>query len=237
MVTPAPVRYTLKAVRPDDRVTVAKIARLHKELLDFGPMARLGERFLRDFCYTVLVSDGLMHAVLCEVGQEPAGFVVYTSRAHTFHRTAIRRHALRVAWLGLLSALSDSRPFARLLEAAQTMLARRGEPPVETDPSAEVLAIAVKPQFSNPAFVRTTGLRLSELLVRHCATAFRQEGLGRMRMIVDADNRPALFFYSALGARLEPYPGAVRPSMVVVFDLDTLDAMPAGAPMQRQEAG
>lgn len=237
MVTQNPVRYNLTAVRPDDRVSVAKIARLHKELLDFGPMARLGERFLRDFCYTVLLRDNLMQAVLCEIGQEPAGFVVYTSRAHTFHRTAIRHHALRVAWLGLLSALSDSRPFARLFEAGQTMLARRSEPPGEADPSAEVLAIAVKPQFSNPAFVRSSGVRLSELMVRHCATVFRAEGLTRMRMIVDADNRPALFFYSALGATLEPYPGAARPSMVVRFDLDTLDPMPANPPLQPAAAG
>lgn len=219
--------YTLTPVRPDDRVRVAEIARLHKELLDFGPMARLGERFLRDFCYTVLVRDGLMQAVLCEVAGEPAGFVVYTSRAHTFHRTAIRRHLLQVAWLGLRSALTDTRPLARLAEAAKTMFARRSEPPAEKDPSAEVLAIAVKPRFSSPEFVRQSGVRLSELLVRYCGAAFRREGLTRMRMIVDADNRAALFFYSALGARLEAYADAARPSMVVWFDLDERFETPA----------
>ncbi len=237
MAASTPVGYTLTAVRPDDRVTVAKIARLHKELLDFGPMARLGERFLRDFCYTTLLRDGLMRAVLCEVQQEPAGFVVYTSRAHTFHRTAMRNHLLQVMWLGLLSAMDDDRPVARLMEAGQAMLARRSEPPTEKDPSAEVLAIAVKPQFSNPAFVRTSGARLSELLVRHCAVAFRGEGLKRMRMIVDADNRAALLFYSALGAQLEPYTGAARPSMVVWFDIAALDAALADAPRQRVPTG
>jgi ribosomal protein S18 acetylase RimI-like enzyme len=175
-------------------------------------MAQLGELFLRRFCYSMLIADGLMRAAICEADGRPAGLVAYTTRSVTFHRIALRQRWPRVAWLVALSVLRDPRVLLRLAKAAWLMASRRGEArSLGEDPSAEVLAIGVLPGFRN--------LPVADQLLAHAAAHFRREGLSRMRMIVDADNRAALLFYHRLGARFEPYRQAGVPSMLVWLDV------------------
>jgi ribosomal protein S18 acetylase RimI-like enzyme len=232
--TPA---WVLSPVSASDARRVADVARLHRQLLDFGPMARLGERFLRDFCYTVLVRQGLMDVTLCEVNGQPAGFVAFTAKSITFHREAMARNFMQVAWLGLISVAHETRPLSRLRDAVLLMRSRRLEAQEARDPLAELIAIAVLPEFTRPEFMRATGLRVSELLLLHCAERFRAQGLDRMRMVVDRSNPAALLFYQALGAQLEPYERGGRPSFQVWLDLADLpgpqEAFGASAPAVR----
>jgi len=88
-----PVGYRIREIDPAGRQDIATVSRLHLVLLDWGPMARFGEFFLRRFCYTVLLRDGLMRAALFEVDGRPAGFVAYTSPRSPF--TARRSDATR----------------------------------------------------------------------------------------------------------------------------------------------
>jgi len=199
---------------------VASITGLHLELLGHGPMARLGELFLRRFCYGVLLRDGLMRAALFEVDGRPAGFVAYTSRSITFHREAIRRHWAYVAWLIALSVVRDPRLVARLLKAARLMFSRRAELDLGRDPLGEVLAIGVLPEYRTPEFVHRTGLRVGEELIAHVMSYFRSVGVDRARMVVEAHNKPALLFYHRLGGRgFDPYEHAGEPMVQVWFDL------------------
>ena len=199
---------------------VASITGLHLELLGHGPMARLGELFLRRFCYGVLLRDGLMRAALFEADGRPAGFVAYTSRSITFHREAIRRHWAYVAWLIALSVVRDPRLVARLLKAARLMFSRRAELDLGRDPLGEVLAIGVLPEYRTPEFVHRTGLRVGEELIAHVMSYFRSVGVDRARMVVEAHNKPALLFYHRLGGRgFDPYEHAGEPMVQVWFDL------------------
>ena len=199
---------------------VASITGLHLELLGHGPMARLGELFLRRFCYGVLLRDGLMRAALFEVDGRPAGFAAYTSRSITFHREAIRRHWAYVAWLIALSVVRDPRLVARLLKAARLMFSRRAELDLGRDPLGEVLAIGVLPEYRTPEFVHRTGLRVGEELIAHVMSYFRSVGVDRARMVVEAHNKPALLFYHRLGGRgFDPYEHAGEPMVQVWFDL------------------
>jgi ribosomal protein S18 acetylase RimI-like enzyme len=216
-----PVGHRLRAIDPVDRRDVTEISRLHLALLEWGPMARLGELFLRRFCYTVLVREGLMRAALFEVDGRPAGFVAYTNRSITFHRRALRRHAAYVAWLILLSVLRDPGLVPRLLRAVRLMFSRRAEGNLGQDPLGEVLAIGVLPEYGTPHFVSRTGLRIGDELVAHVAADLRRAGVERMRMVVDAHNKPALFFYHRLGGSFEPYERAGEPMIQVWFDLAT----------------
>ena len=209
----------IREIDPANRRDVAAITGLHLRLLGHGPMARLGELFLRRFCYGVLLRDDLMRAALFEVDGRPAGFVAYTSRSITFHREAVRRHWAYVAWLIALSVLCDPRLMARLLKAVRLMFSRRAELDLGRDPLGEVLAIGVLPDYLTPEFVRRTGVRIGDELVAHAASSFRRAGVDRMRMVVEAHNKPALFFYHRLGARFEPYEHAGEPMMHVWFDL------------------
>jgi ribosomal protein S18 acetylase RimI-like enzyme len=196
--------HRIREIDPENRQDTAVITRLHLELLWWGPLALLGETILRDFCYTVLVREGLMRAALYEVGRHPAGFVVYTDRSITFHRSAISRHFGYVTYLTALSLLRNPRVIFWLMRAIRLMVSRRKEHKESRDPLAEILAIGVKPEYRNAGFVRRTGLQISRELVAHAVLYFRRIGLSRMRMIVDADNKPALLFYHGLGGRLEP---------------------------------
>lgn len=211
---------TLVRVRADDARAVDEVSWLHADLLPFGPMARLGRHFLRDFCYTVLVRDQLLDVVLCRVNGDPAGFIAYTPRSITFHRDALRRHVVRAAWTALTSVMREADPLERVREAGALMFSRRAEQETAQDPLAELVAIAVRPAFTNPSFVRESGVRVSEFMLTYCAEEFRRQGLPRMRMVVDADNRAALFFYRTLGGQFEPYTRGGRPSVQIWFDLD-----------------
>jgi ribosomal protein S18 acetylase RimI-like enzyme len=222
------VGHRLREIDPANRRDVAAITDLHLSLLGHGPMARLGPLFLRRFCYTVLVREGLMRVALFEVDGHPAGFVAYTDRSITFHRQAIRRHAAYVGWLIVLSVLRDPRLVRRLLKAAWLMLSRRGERDLARDPLGEVLAIGVRPEYRTPQFMQRTALRIGEELIRHVVASFQRAGVETMRMVVEAHNKPALLFYHRLGGRFEPYEHAGEPMVQVWFDLGATLA-PAGA--------
>jgi ribosomal protein S18 acetylase RimI-like enzyme len=213
----------LREIDHERRQDARVITDLHLRLLGHGPMARLGALFLERFCYGVLLRAALMQAALVEVDGRPAGFVAYTSQSITFHRHAIRRHWTSVAWLLALSVLRQPRLVVRLLKAARLMLSRRAELDLDREPLGEILAIGVLPEYRTPQFVRSTGLRIGEALVAHAAAALRRAGADRMRMVVEAHNRPALLFYHRLGGRFEPYEHAGEPMIHVWFDVTDLD--------------
>jgi SAM-dependent methyltransferase len=217
----APARkLRIEEVDPADAAAVAEAARLHLELLAHGPMARLGELFLRRFCYTVLLQEDLMRTAICRVDGEAAGFVAYTARSITFHRDAIRTHALELAAIVLRSIAAEPRILWALPKALWLMRDRRDEISLGSDPLGEVVAIGVLPRFARPAFTREIGVSISEALVRHAAGRLRRAGAPRMRMIVEAHNKAPLFLYHRLGARFEPYTQIGEPRSHVWFDLD-----------------
>jgi ribosomal protein S18 acetylase RimI-like enzyme len=119
-----------------------------------------------------------------------------------------------------LSILREPIALRGLPRALKLVIARRGEKRLGEDPLAEIVAIGVRPEYLTADFIRRTGKRVAEALVLHAASHFRREGMKEMRMVVDADNRAALFFYHRLGARFEAYEQAVVPSVQVWLDLD-----------------
>lgn len=220
------IEYRLREIEIDNKQDLATIARLHMELLDFGPMAGLGAFFIREICYRIQLQDGLLRVALYEVDHQPAGFVAYTPRSITFHRSSLSNHWVYVGAVLTLSILRDPRRLLRLLRAVRVVFSRRAEQELEQDPLGEVVCIGVRPAFLTPAFVRRSGLRIGEELVRHAASYLQRAGIRKMRMIVDADNKVALFFYHRLGARLEPYEQAGEPQVHVWFDLHHHFALP-----------
>jgi ribosomal protein S18 acetylase RimI-like enzyme len=213
------VSVQIRDIDPANREDVETITRLHLELLNWGPMARLGKLFLKKFCYTVLLKDNLMRSSLYEVEGKAAGFIAYTDKSITFHRFAIRNHLGYVIYLVILSIIRYPWVVFRLPKVIYLMLSRQGEKNLGEDPQAEVLAIGVLQEYRSPVFILKTGLRISEQLIEHVASYFRSVGLKKMRLIVDADNTPALMFYHNLGGRFEPYELAGVPSVLVWFDL------------------
>jgi ribosomal protein S18 acetylase RimI-like enzyme len=209
-------------IDPRDDRDIRAITDLHLQLLPWGPMAGLGRLFLRRFCYTLLIRDGLMEAALFEVDGEPAGFIAYTTRSHTLHREALRRRPAAAALLLAGSVLADPAVLVRLARGARLLFSRSAEKRAGGDPRAEVLAIGVLPAYRTAAFARSAGLQVSRELVLHAARRFRDAGLTEMRMVVDAFNKPTLLFYHGLGGRFEQYTRAGDPMVQVRFDVDSL---------------
>jgi len=218
----SPLEHRLRTIKPGDQEDLATIAQLHMALLHFGPMSGLGKLFVREICYGVHLQDGLLRVGLYEINERPVGFVAYTSRSITFHRKALRSHWLYATWVLVISIVVDPRRLPRLLRALRVVFSRRAEQNLEQDPLGEIVAIGVLPDYLTPEFVRRTGLQVSEELVVHVLSYFQQKGLRRMRMIVEADNKPALLFYHRLGARFEDYEQAGEPQVQLWFDLDKL---------------
>jgi ribosomal protein S18 acetylase RimI-like enzyme len=211
----------LREIRADDCEGMANVSGLHMELLSYGPMAGLGELFIREAIYRPHVSDGSLRVALYTVDDAPAGFVAYTDRAIGFHRDSLRRHWARTAGVLALALAQDPRRIVRLLRSIRVLLSRRGEQRLGTDPMAEVVCVAVRPAFVAARFARESGRRVSEDLIRYAADRLRELGLRELRMLVDADNREVLFLYHALGARFERYEQAGEPMFNVWFDLQS----------------
>jgi SAM-dependent methyltransferase len=196
--------YELRDVDPTNALDVETAARLHHELFrNTGPIAQLGEFFLRRSCYGVLLRDGLIRAGLATADGAPVGLVAYTARSVTLHRTAIRRHWGYMTWLVVLSVLHDPRVLFRLPKAARLMFSRRREQHLRSDPAAEVLAIGVLPEPRHPASVGGLGHRMGAILLRHAATYFERAGLSRMRVITDAHSARTILRYHDSGTTLE----------------------------------
>jgi 2-polyprenyl-3-methyl-5-hydroxy-6-metoxy-1,4-benzoquinol methylase len=195
------------------------IADLHLELLNFGPVAGLGRRFVREIGYRVLLKDELMHVTLANVDGVTAGFVAFTPNSFAFHRRGLRKHLPRVAWYTLIALLEDPRRITKFWRVVRVMRTRRGE--VERRGLGEVVAIAVRPQFLTAATVRRLGIRLSERLVDVAGAAIRRSGANTVRMLVDADNKAVLLLYHLMGAKFRAFDLGGEPNVEVEFDLST----------------
>jgi len=210
----------LLEIAADDRAGLEAIAELHMELLDYGPMAGLGRNFVREVCYRAHMEEGVLRVALAEVDGVPAGFIATTPYSLSFHRSGLRKHAVLAGWETVKAIARDPRRLIKLLRALRVLGSRRDE--LKRDDSVaegEVVCIAVRPQFLNPRFQRTTGIRLSEALVRRSADYLRRAGIDRMRMLVDSDNKPVLMLYHLLGAHFKNYSLGGEQMVEVVFDL------------------
>ncbi len=174
-------------------------ADLHIELLATSPVARLGKPFVRDVYYGALVDADLAVAYVAYVDGEPAGFITSTNHPDRFMSMGIVRRTWRVCF-GLARAII-SRParIAVLWETLTLNAARRAD---DGTPTGELLSFGVREPYRRPAFVRSRGIRVGQLLLDAAVNALRARGAKRVRAIVDADNLPAQLFYRGAGWEL-----------------------------------
>lgn len=196
-----------------------KVSAMHMELLDFGPMAGLGEPFIRKACYKMHMMDGSLRTAIYEVEGDPAGFVAYTDRGISFHRDGIRKHWLYAAFALAHSLLSDPRRIAGLPRALKVVASRRGEAREYTDPLGEIVCIAVKREYLRRDYAPREGVSISEALIEFAGDRLRERGLRSMRALVDAPNKAALMLYHKLGATFESYDQAGEEMVEVWLDL------------------
>ncbi|MDH7513633.1 MAG: hypothetical protein QHH14_11865 [Clostridiales bacterium] len=217
-----PVHCSLRLLNPDNRKDVAEAAKMHFELLGWGEIAGLGQLFLEHFCYRTLVKDGLMKVSLYEVDGIPVGFIAYTTDSLNFHRKAMRKHFLYIFLLIAFSIIKKPSLIFNLPRAVRLIRSRRQEIGHPKKATAEILAIAVRPEYRTLAFNKRTSLRISEALFYSAVSYCREAGMAHLDVFVDAFNTEALLFYQSLGGILKPCHRAGVDVYHVTFDLDFL---------------
>lgn len=191
------VDYRLEAfdARSPDRSR--DLGRLHAVLLSHSPVALLGPDFLERFYYRTLPRMGLIFGHVAYVDGEPAGFIVATHDASGFMQRAIRRRFLQIAWIMLGSVVRDPQRIGAIWEAVQIM---RGLPPTDNSgPQGELLSMGVLPAFRSREFLLNTRLKIGPDLLAAALRQLAERDVGRVRVIVDADNLEARLFYSGQG--------------------------------------
>lgn len=218
------------------------LAFLHRALLPKSPLVRLGQRFLKRFYYRKLPAGGLIFGAVATVNDAPAGFIVATEDSLGFMNTAIRRYWPALICESALSVLTSREVLRALPETCGLLKARASENAetkgVRSETSAgrvpvsmpqrcgEILSFGVLPEFQTPAFLRDARVNIADDLLTIAMQRMDQAGILNVRAVVDADNRPAMFFYNCRGWVLKKVTDSGWSRDVVEF-LHTTEPIPA----------
>jgi len=209
----------IREVDADDSRTIGHVARLHIELLGFGPLAAFGPRLVREFGYRLPMKNGLLELAVYEAEGDIGGFVAYTADPDALHSTAVGRSWPRLTVLMLASLIESPRRLHDLARAVRIWRSRAPEPEGGTRGLGEIAAIAARPEYVGIQFVRQHKLRVSEVLLDHAIAAFRRQKLTRLRGLLHADNPAPQLMYGRRGARFRHFEQAGVGMVDAILDL------------------
>lgn len=210
----------IREISARDREDLAKVAKLHMEFLSFGPLAGLGETFVRQIGYAAPIRDGRLRVALYVVDGVTAGYIAFTDKALEFQTRTIREHWASVAWILAGYLLRHPHRVGGLFKAARASAAHREESGVADGLCGEVAALVVRPDYCTADFYRRARVRISEELIRYAAACLKQTGMRALRTFVDAGNRPVLMVYNRFGARFENLEYGGVPTIRVALNLE-----------------
>lgn len=163
-----------------------QVARLHVRCLDQGFLATLGEGFLAQMYEAIDSTPGAL-LLTEERDGKVVGFITGGTSMGAIYRRMMRR-PLRLG-LAMLPALVRPARLRRIIE----ILRYSGEGGLPAGaPEAELLSLAVAPEWRGKAIADSLYARLTE--------AFRAQGIDAFRIIVGAPLAPAHRFYTRMGA-------------------------------------
>ena len=163
-----------------------QVARLHVRCLDQGFLATLGEGFLVQMYEAIDQAEGTF-LLTEERDGRVAGFITGGAGMGPIYRRMLRR-PVRLG-LALLPALLRPAKVRRILE----ILRYSGDGGLPDGvPEAELLSLAVSPEWRGKA--------VADVLYGRLAEEFRRHGEPAFRIIVGAALAPAHRFYQRMGA-------------------------------------
>lgn len=183
------------AVRRAFVADAPSIAALHAGSIASGFLSTLGVRFL-GYLYSSLIKDDGGMVYVSEVDGTIVGFVAGTTDTGAFYRRFLKER-----WLGAAVRLAPIvlRPmrWPRVWETVRYGTAE------DLDVRAELLSMAVAPH--------ARGRRMGASLVNALTDQAKRDGIEEMRVVVAADNGPAIALYRTSGfsdpRRLEVHSG------------------------------
>jgi hypothetical protein len=217
------VQYQLRWLEDPSAQESRALAELHQRLLPTSPLAALGRRFLSGWYYRALPRMGLIQVLVGEIDGRVAGFIAVTTDADGFMRRAARSGPLALGAHLVLAVLADPRRLVALREAEAISASRRRQ----STGGGELLSFAVDGPVRSIEFVRRTGIRMAGDLVAGAVERLREQGVPKIRSLVDADNRAVRIMYGALGWTLASESVAGWSTPQVEYELDPRSAEPA----------
>lgn len=160
-------------VRPLVVDDIPALLALAREAIPDTMASRLGPRFADQY-HRALLDEPDLKIDGYFVGEELAGFIVYSHDVHAALRSAFRRHALTFA-KALVHTLLSPRRIAYILRIAGSILARVPEPGM--DVPAELLTIAVRRKARGGGDLRRSlGVNVPHALIERAIAHVRARG-------------------------------------------------------------
>ena len=198
------VEYRFADFGGGEKPDSAALAQLHQMLLPGSALPRMGPGFLRHFYYTVLPREGLIFGSVAYVDGRPAGFSVNTPYPKAYMSMGIRRHPLRFAWrAGLALAARPARIASALRARARVQKTASSQTTGPTRRFFEGLFLGVAPAYTDPKFIRETGILVGRDLMLRALDQCRRYGASELRAGVMRDNIAALMLHFKTGWNIE----------------------------------
>lgn len=193
---------------PHSRAVCRQVAELHAANLEAGFLSTLGIGFLTVLYEAIDASEDSVLLVEEQAGRV-VGFVSGCGRMAGVYRQLLKK-PLRLAG-ALLPSVWRPRRLWRIVE---TLRYSRGDASSDDLPDAELMSLAVAPEFR--------GQGIADRLYERLETYFRSRGVAAFKIMVGEQLAPAHRFYARRGARpaaeTEVHSGAK--SVIYVHSLD-----------------
>ena len=151
------------------------------------------------FYYSRLVKVSLIRCDCYQYDTQLVGFIGYTDDPDGFLRTGIMNNLPIFCFLVFIAFLNNPMKFVQLIKAFQLERAIK----TNRDGEGAILSFGVLPEYRNRKFVNDTGLQISNELFEYAVEFFKQNEIRKIRLLIEPDNREAIFFYMQYGCKFE----------------------------------
>ncbi|MHC4140196.1 MAG: GNAT family N-acetyltransferase [Planctomycetota bacterium] len=161
-----------------------QVAQLHIEGISTGFISSLGVKFVTAL-YEAIIENGTCYGFVTD-DDKVVGFVAFTTNLGHFYKSIILKKGFRFAFLLARKMLS----LKRIKRICETLFYPNRIQELQL-PEAELLSIAIAPA------ARRMGL--ASRLVENCFAEYQKDGLGKVKVLVDAENKAANRLYQKCG--------------------------------------
>jgi len=185
---------------PSNKEQIDSAARLHRTLLGYSPVPRMGHLFMTRFYYKKLVEADLIRCILNSCGGKYVGFIAYTQYPHSFMAMGGQKYFFSLSSVLFQSFLQKPSRLKILIKVSRENNSRQKKQNGE-DKIAELLSLGVLKKYLN-IIDEATGLRFSHLLFCSMVDDLKKDDVKILRVVTRRDNEKALKFYRKYGAQI-----------------------------------
>ena len=183
------------SLRFDDKTRVKKIACIHQKLLPNSPVVGLGTIFMEMFYYSLLIKSSLIVCDYYQHDDDIAGFIAYTTDPDNFMKKGIKKHFVKFCFILSRILIRDPRKINHLFSGSQLEQALKSD----INNEAAILSFGVLPKYRTRRFINKTKAHISNELFEHSVNYLSKKKCHQIRLLIEQDNREAIFFYMQYG--------------------------------------